>query len=1022
MDIAEKFKKEKLGGAKSKLDALLGVKEEGKPGAGAESSAAAAGATDEGRGEGGITQPLADIEVNPSQPSLTEREEKDAGGEKFVVPEKFEGPEYAAVKRQYDGIVKFIASKGIDQGKYTFDYRAIFKTVPDPKNPDSRAGELEEFKNYHDYLRRLNNLTDEERKELNTGWRSQEWGHWNSPDVFTNFYEDLDNPDSELYPYRDEIRSIIVAQKDGIAIDLYAEAVKSGEIKEIADEIAGASERSPIELTEVAEEKIGVEILEERRKSEAALGKARENYVTAMLTKEKADKGVKKLDSVWEKLKDWYKHHPEGEFYEDKQRRKAEHAGGVVAEKAEADNKLSAAKTALKDALKKYRDQAVNEKISELNSSGKLEEEIRKEMEKFAKDVLLATTMREAAKIDSLKSDKQIEQMGAARKYINEKAEEFTDWYGALKPRYKIAVSAALGIGGAAGAVMGLTQVVSLVLAGQIGLRVLGSAMTTGGLGKAIESSREKLAEKRMSKEFAGQYLETLKNQNDELDDKIFERLGARNKEKVGRFVLAGTMGALVGGGALAQVVRNGFKTEFGQGMTGKMRDFAGNAIDRIKHPLSGGFDVDKEILRMQGENELLKHLPAGAPKPDMPTSGGAVTPEALTVPSAERPSGVDEVDVSAPRGPGATGVEGVAVEAGGIGNEAQEIINLKIGNRGPEGAIIDYFRGKPDLAKAFGWDGKTDISKWAGTKAHQMWLASVEEELAKPGMAAKLTEQGFTADAEGYAKAMHRIGKGFVEIAPTGEIQLTDNTTFLKAGRPALEEISGAEDVVSKTEALAPAEPLTPSAGVPVDLLSDNAHDRLVEEAQNLSKEIKKSVEDYRASNQGKYEIGLDKDRVPGDANFGDITDNDGQMIENNLMSDRERLVVDAPSPLSPEDLRIKETVTRLVEPEILTDKTFKAAAKVPLGKILAEVPPEVYEDKYSLSRYWHSLSKVGVHTPDLPGTGWFGLTYDDFRKYAEMAKFLRENAGAAERLKDITVGGFLKTYGGDLLKNINK
>jgi len=281
----------------------------------------------------------------------------------------------------------------------------------------------------------------------------------------------------------------------------------------------------------------------------------------------------------------------------------------------------------------------------------------------------------------------------------------------------------------------------------------------------------------------------------------------------------------------------------------------------------------------------------------------------------------------------------------------AKETQILKIGVRGPEGAIIDNFKAKPELAKAFGWDGKTLINEWAGTKAHQLWLKSVEEELSRPEMVEKLKAQGFTADAEGYAKAMHRIGKGSVEIAPTGEVRLADDTSFLKEtvqpDRPSI--VLGQEGV--------PAAPETPGA--------------------------------QKLPEPGAQEM--------------------------------------PPKPkvdplLSPENLKIKEAVTRLIEPEILTDKTFKAAAGVKLGKILEAVPPEIYADKYALSRYWQGLSEVGVKTPDLPGSSWLGLTYDDFRKYSEMAKFLRENPAlkGVAGLENMTVEEFLKNYGGDLGKGI--
>ena len=559
----------------------------------------------------------------------------------------------------------------------------------------------------------------------------------NAQDKIIGVWEDAMNPANR--PYQTE--SGLSAEKEKAPEEPYPFGERTAYVKEEEKEIYDL-EKDKQTRSEKAKA--------EREKVEAALNKAREDYVSAMMTKEKADKGVEKLDSGWAKIKDFAKYHPTGETVSERAQRKGEQTGGVVAEKAQANDNLLAAQKTLKDALKNYRGQAVNEKTSELNASGRSEEEIRKELEKYGQEIILATTMREAAQIDSLKSDKQIEQMGAARKYINEKTEEFTEWYGALKPRYKIAVSAALGIGGTAGALIGLTSIVPVIFAGQVGLRILGSSMTTGLLGKKMESSREKLAEKKMSKEFADKYLETLKNQSDELDDKIFERLNARKNERVGRFVLAGTMGALVGGGAISQIVRNGLQTEFGQEMTGKMRDFAGSVIDRIKHPLAGGFDVDKEVLRTQGENELLKHLPGEASKSGSPVSIGVISPEA-----------VPPVSVA---------------KAGG------EILNLKIGSRGPEGAIIDYFKANPETAKAkFGWDGK-DIDKWAGTKAHQMWLKSVEGELHNPKVLEEMIKHGYNGDEESYAKAMHHLGKGFVELDSQGNIRLSDKTSFLDA------------------------------------------------------------------------------------------------------------------------------------------------------------------------------------------------------------------------------------------------
>jgi len=106
----------------------------------------------------------------------------------------------------------------------------------------------------------------------------------------------------------------------------------------------------------------------------------------------------------------------------------------------------------------------------------------------------------------------------------------------------------------------------------------------------------------------------------------------------------------------------------------------------------------------------------------------------------------------------------------------------LEIGKKGPEGSIIDYFKSDPEAAKNFGWDGKTDLSKWAGIKAHQLWLEDAQEALTKPETLEQLKELGYSQDIEGYAQMMSNIGKGAVEINPqTGEIKLRD-IEYLKA------------------------------------------------------------------------------------------------------------------------------------------------------------------------------------------------------------------------------------------------
>lgn len=105
----------------------------------------------------------------------------------------------------------------------------------------------------------------------------------------------------------------------------------------------------------------------------------------------------------------------------------------------------------------------------------------------------------------------------------------------------------------------------------------------------------------------------------------------------------------------------------------------------------------------------------------------------------------------------------------------------LEIGNRGPEGSIIDYLKTHPEAAKNFGWDGKANITEWAGRKAHLLWIEEAKEALVKPETIEQLKKLGYSSDTEGYARMMHRIGKGAVEMnSETGKINLV-GTEYLK-------------------------------------------------------------------------------------------------------------------------------------------------------------------------------------------------------------------------------------------------
>ncbi|MEK7122014.1 MAG: hypothetical protein AAB807_00370, partial [Patescibacteria group bacterium] len=113
----------------------------------------------------------------------------------------------------------------------------------------------------------------------------------------------------------------------------------------------------------------------------------------------------------------------------------------------------------------------------------------------------------------------------------------------------------------------------------------------------------------------------------------------------------------------------------------------------------------------------------------------------------------------------------------------AEIMEKLPIGKRGPEGAMIDYFKSNPEMAKKFGWDGVKDLKDWAGTKAHQLWLEDAQEALKNPEIINKLKSLGYSQDIDGYDQMMRRIGKGFVELDPkTGKMDLAEGVEYLKA------------------------------------------------------------------------------------------------------------------------------------------------------------------------------------------------------------------------------------------------
>lgn len=516
-----------------------------------------------------------------------------------------------------------------------------------------------------------------------------------------------------------------------------------------------------------------------------ALTKAEWEYVAAEASKIKAEKEEGKLTSLRSRIKEFF---VSGfSSYETDRKRvpdRLEKIGGAQAEALAAKENFLKAKENLKTTVRQYRDR----EIAKIEARQDLTD---KQKQDQAKEILLAATWREAARIEDLKAQQQIEQMGRSRRFINEKAEDFADWYKNL-PSWRIKIPGtnrtvpissqvlvSAGLFGAAigGVALGSAAILTATFIGQVGLRSLGGAMTTAGVEGLFKKWSEKTGEKKVKEffeldfEIGGNFLNTVRNLDDRLEENIFGMLKTRQKEKNRRMILAGLTGSLVGTGILASAVKEaiGFSGSRGVGRA------PGAGIDSVKAP-----------------------RPAGGVAAGSGTGGdvAAVRPGELA------PLSPDEFDGGAEKN-----LKELA---------SQSVASLEIGRRGPEGAIIDYFKGNKEMAARFGWDGQSNFSRWAGTKAHQLWLASVENELAKPEVIEKLRAGGFSTDAEGYAKAMRRIGRGFVRLSLDGQMSLSGDTAFLKAAAEKMIPGDVGADLPSSREDASAAPGETKAAAVP--------------------------------------------------------------------------------------------------------------------------------------------------------------------------------------------------------------
>ncbi len=192
--------------------------------------------------------------------------------------------------------------------------------------------------------------------------------------------------------------------------------------------------------------------------------------------------------------------------------------------------------------------------------------EISEDDSKSAKErmdeIVKVTIIEEANKLYDQKMDLKLEAKGEPSKIEKMKnfAGKVVEKYRKMPLRKKLLLSAGLMTGGvAAGAVGGATgaALATGLVTGRWLQRTLGGAATAFGLEGLIKRSQEKKIEKETLAELTDKLQESIKNNDKKLDEKLLKLEGSKKKQKYYRYVLAGTMGVLIGSGLVGKALQN---------------------------------------------------------------------------------------------------------------------------------------------------------------------------------------------------------------------------------------------------------------------------------------------------------------------------------------------------------------------------------------------------------------------------------------------------------------------------------
>ena len=188
------------------------------------------------------------------------------------------------------------------------------------------------------------------------------------------------------------------------------------------------------------------------------------------------------------------------------------------------------------------------------------------------------------------------------------------------------------------------------------------------------------------------------------------------------------------------------------------------------------------------------------------PTGGGNVLDRAAVIGSGSRPVSFEVFNEALPQAAGnqpiGGGIEAVIPGAPKVESLAQEIQVQPIGKRGPEGAIIDYFKGNKSAARQFGYKDNMNFNKWAGTKAHDLWHKHADEAIKDPEVVSALKKLGYAPEdyIKGYEEMMKHISNGGVKIdVSKGNVDLVDMEYLKFKASPILEDVPTGPQIIEE-------------------------------------------------------------------------------------------------------------------------------------------------------------------------------------------------------------------------------